>query len=171
MSLLTEILLLENIKFLRSRDKLYAIKELLDLISEELGWRDRLNILEALMLREEFESTALSFSYVALPHIHTNLVNGIKCAVGISKEGVDFRARNGELTNFIILTLISPDQKQLYLSFLNHITQLVSDKELMLDLSMAISPEEIWELFSMAENRYPLLPCYVGRTRNCPGWE
>lgn len=62
---------------------------------------------QAVLAREHKGSTGMEHG-VALPHARTEAVDRMVCAVGISRQGVDFGALDGQLSHIFVMVLMPP---------------------------------------------------------------
>lgn len=66
-----------------------------------------------ILARERKASTGLEHG-IALPHVRTDAVDRMVCALGISRAGVDFGALDGELSHIFLMVLMPPDTTSEY---------------------------------------------------------
>jgi len=137
---------------IKSRDKLGAMKEMLEMLEEAGQPRARIRLLQNLIHRESLESTALGEG-VALPHCRTNLVDFPIVLLGRSKEGVDFEAPDGRPVHLIIMALIPQTSTVPWLQLMREIAEMVRDKRFMDSIASAKSSEEVLELIAEMERR------------------
>ncbi len=98
----------ETVKIpLEGIDKEEAIAELLELLVRDGRVRERDGILEALYEREDKGTTGIGGG-VAIPHARHEDVGGVELAVGVSREGIDFDAADGELVYMVFLVIAEP---------------------------------------------------------------
>lgn len=62
---------------------------------------------QALLVRERKTSTGMEHG-VALPHARTEAVDRMVCALGISREGIDFGSLDGLPSHIFVMTLVPP---------------------------------------------------------------
>ena len=98
---------------LKSKDKVEAIEELLDILSKQKLIRNRKLILTRLIDRESLVSTALGDG-IAVPHARVNTGGEIAIAVGRSAAGIDFEAADKKLVRLIILIVWNPQLPGLF---------------------------------------------------------
>jgi mannitol/fructose-specific phosphotransferase system IIA component (Ntr-type) len=89
---------------LEAFDKEEAIAELLELLVRAGKVSDREGVLEALYEREGKGSTGIG-SGVAIPHARHEEISGVVLAVGVSRDGIEFDAADGELVYLVFLVL------------------------------------------------------------------
>lgn len=87
--------------------KTEALEKMLALCGRSGGLVSVNDARQALLARERVGSSGLE-SGIALPHCRTEAVDRLVCAVGISREGIDFGAADGLPAQIIIMILIPP---------------------------------------------------------------
>src|SRR5512135_2712360 len=85
---------------LKSKDKVEAIEELLDVLAKQKLIDNKKLILTRIIDRENLVSTAIGCG-VALPHARVE-------AVGRSEKGIEFDAHDGQKVHLIILVVWNP---------------------------------------------------------------
>lgn len=98
-------------------------------------------ILAAVLDREANGSTGLGGG-IAIPHARTTGVADVTCALGISREGVDFDAVDGRPCHLIFLIVAPPDESTRYLKALSAVALIGRDAALVDRLVSAATPEE-----------------------------
>ena len=113
--------------------------------------------LETILKRERRMSTGIGKG-VALPHGLSSTVADIAMVVGISGEGVDFKAVDGALCH-IFLLLVSPAQEpDKHLKILGHVSKLLGDSELRSALMSTHTAGEVLATFTKWEAAHEDLP-------------
>src|SRR4030066_73315 len=79
---------------LKSKDKVEAIEELLDVLAKQKLIENKKLLLTRIIDRENLVSTAIGYG-VALPHARVDTGGEIAVAVGRSEKGIDFAAPDG----------------------------------------------------------------------------
>ncbi|MCB0742916.1 MAG: PTS sugar transporter subunit IIA, partial [Ignavibacteriae bacterium] len=79
------------------------------------------------MVRENLVPTGIS-NYLAIPHAKINIKEPV-LAVAINREGINFEASDGILSNIIILLLTPKNNNELQLKLLSEIVNKFSNKE------------------------------------------
>jgi mannitol/fructose-specific phosphotransferase system IIA component (Ntr-type) len=92
---------------LKSKDKVEAIEELLDVLAKQKAIDNKKLILTRIIDRENLVTTAIG-SGVALPHARVDSGGEIAVAVGRSEKGIDFDAHDGQKVHLIILVVWNP---------------------------------------------------------------
>ena len=85
--------------------------------------------LESILKRERRMSTGVGKG-VALPHGPSNNVKDVVMVVGISPEGIDFKAVDGALCHIFVLLVYPADQPDKHLKALGRISKLLGDSDL-----------------------------------------
>ena len=145
---LTDILELNCVKVpLQATEKTAAIKELVDLLAQNVTFKDYDAVLRTVMEREAIRSTGVGQGF-AIPHGKTNTVDRIYMAVGKLNDPIDFNSIDGQKVTIIVL-LVSPlDQTGPHIQTLASISRLMTDQKLRNSLWASISAEELYQLIS-----------------------
>lgn len=103
----------------------------------------------ALLARERKMSTGMEHG-VALPHARTEAVSRLVCAVGISREGVDFDSIDGMPTRLFVMTLVPPSVSTEYTRLAGTVMRAL-DREGRAALFTAKSASEALEVLARGE--------------------
>jgi len=103
----------------------------------------------ALLARERKMSTGMEHG-VALPHARTEAVSRLVCAVGISREGVDFDSIDGMPTRLFVMTLVPPSVSTEYTRLAGAVMRAL-DREGRAALFTAKSAPEVLEILARGE--------------------
>ena len=92
---------------LHARTKEEALEEMVDVLVEahEIPLSLREPVLDAVHERESHHSTGMQHG-VAVPHGHTDRVEDIIAAIGVSKEGIPFESLDGMAARIIVLLVL-----------------------------------------------------------------
>jgi fructose-specific phosphotransferase system IIA component len=135
---------------LESRDKISAIKELVDL----LGFNNLLSnkdvVLNAVLTREKTRSTGIG-SGIAIPHGKCNAVKELVMSIGIAGEPIDFESIDGKPVKIIILLASPIDQTGPHIQALAKISRLMLDELFKEKLEKSTSPQDVYKLLSEKE--------------------
>jgi len=93
---------------LEAYDKEEAIAELVEVLVRSGRIGDREGVLQALYDREAKGSTGIGGG-VAIPHAKRDGVEGVLLAVGVSPDGIEFDAADGELVRLVFLVVAETD--------------------------------------------------------------
>lgn len=145
---LTDLIVEDVIKVpLAATHKNDAIEELLDVLVDAGKVLDRSRAFQALLERESQGSTGLERG-VAVPHAKTTAVASLAVAIGISPQGVDFQAADGDPSHVLFLMLAPPDQSGPHIQALAEIARLSRSSAFLRVLSNARSASEVVELIN-----------------------
>jgi Kef-type K+ transport system membrane component KefB/mannitol/fructose-specific phosphotransferase system IIA component (Ntr-type) len=122
------------------------IQELLGVIIEDNPNLDFTYAYNQLMEREKEMSTGLQDG-IAIPHAKIEGIDKIICAIGISKEGVDFNSLDGKPSHFFFL-ILSPVGGVNRLELLSQIAKTM-DEETKKQLLNATSAEEVFDILTI----------------------
>lgn len=113
-------------KIVREIANLFTID---NIVSEE----NLVDLANEIMEREKISSTGMQDG-IAIPHCKSNLVNEIKMALAISKEGKDFNSMDGLATKIFFMIVAPIDCKQEHLEILRKISKLSFEEDLLEEL-------------------------------------
>jgi mannitol/fructose-specific phosphotransferase system IIA component (Ntr-type) len=131
-------------------DKATAIRVLVDAIvasAEAAGAADGKAILAAVLDREAKGSTGLE-SGIAIPHARTAGIADVACAIGISRDGIDFDSADHKPCHLIFLIVAPPEASTPYLKALSSVALIGRDAGLVTRLKSAATPGEVLELLA-----------------------
>ncbi len=92
---------------LEALDKEEAIAELVELLVRAGTVHDREGLIDALYEREQKGTTGIGAG-VAIPHAKHPDISGVELTVGVSRDGIDFDAADGELVYLVFLVVAEP---------------------------------------------------------------
>ncbi|MBN1998842.1 PTS sugar transporter subunit IIA [candidate division KSB1 bacterium] len=144
---IAELISTEVVKVpLESKVKPDVIRELVQILMDAGKINDMEAVVEAVNTREELASTGLEAG-IAVPHAKTDAVNDLTVALGISPDGCDFDAMDGQPSHLFFLLLAPPDQSGPHLAALSDIAKIAGSRSFCKLLRNARSAEEVVELF------------------------
>ena len=149
--LLTELFKKENIKVnLEAEDKEEVFEELVNLLveAENLACRDQ--ILEAIIKREKKMSTGIQKG-IAIPHGKLKDVKRLYGVIGVSSQGIDYDALDGEPVNLLFMVVACEDEPGEHIKALQKIAGLLENKEFQTRLIHADSSNEVFSVLSEYE--------------------
>jgi len=127
----------------RKRD---AIRELAGLLQGNAAIVDFKSLLTDLMRREEDGWTCIGKG-VAIPHVHEDTIKTPCLAIGISRQGIEFGAPDGQPIQLIAL-LVTPKKHQTqHLELLAALSRLVQVDEVRQRLVQAADAAEVMQIF------------------------
>ena len=131
-------------------DKEEAFEELVDLLAQTGGVKDRTGALAALRAREALGTTGIG-NGVAIPHHKHESIEKLVAAVGISRGGVEFDAVDGKPARVIFLLLASADHPGPHVQTLAEIAHLVQSPRFVDKLLAAKTPRELLDIIRVEE--------------------
>ncbi len=150
---ISEILEKNGIKIgLTSTDKESVLKELVEVLGQIENIGEPKSIVKALLERENLGSTGIGQG-IAIPHGKTDKVNRLIAVLGVSEQGVNFDALDGELVYIFFLLVAPKDTAGPHLKALAQISRLLRDSYFCQLIRRAKTPEDIYKLIQNEENR------------------
>ena len=131
---------------LKSITKADVFEEMSDLISQSEFVPDRDMFLAALKAREAVMTTGLGDG-VGIPHARSDSIRKLVIAIGISRDGIDFGAKDDPLVHIVFMFGIPTQETKLYIQVLAKISRFarkMSNRERLLS---ARSADEIFAAF------------------------
>ena len=89
---------------------------------------------------------------IAYPHFTSIEIDDLDCVLGISKEGLDFNAPDGQLCHLILLTLSSEEDPCGHRKFITRFRIMFDNPEVRFDLLEAKHPSEITDIIQNWED-------------------
>ena len=143
---------------LRADTKIGAIKELVDQLYHEGAVADSLRFLQAVLTREDLQSTVIGEG-VALPHARSTAVTRLGIAVGLAPEQISYpSADDGHDVQTIVLVAVPADAADSYLSLLGALAAALDSDAVVKHLSNATTSNDIIKVFSSASILPPKSP-------------
>ena len=112
---------------LEATNKEGVIRELVELLANAEGIRNKEELIKVLLNREALGSTGIGQG-VGIPHGKTNSVKKLVAAFGICHAGVNFEALDGEPVYIFFLLVAPEDSAGPHLKGLARISRLLKDK-------------------------------------------
>ena len=132
---------------LKADNKIAAIKELIDRLYLTGVVKDSLSFLQAVLGRENVESTILG--EVAIPHARSLAVNQLGLALGVCRLPIDYPSGDDrQAVQIICLIAVPAHAPDSYLALLGALARTFRDAELKNSLLQAVSPEELCDLMA-----------------------
>jgi mannitol/fructose-specific phosphotransferase system IIA component (Ntr-type) len=131
-----------------------SIVELVDhlITSGQLPPEQREEMLEAFKTREEQVSTGIG-SGVAIPHAFSDHLEHVIAVFGRSRAGIDFESLDNAPVHFIVLFIVPRKNYHLHLQTLAAIAKMFTNSEVLRQLGVAESHEEIHAIFEPKTSR------------------
>ncbi|HKK28098.1 MAG TPA: PTS sugar transporter subunit IIA [Gemmatimonadota bacterium] len=131
---------------LESETKDDVLKELVSLLG--LDEKSEGILFKMLKRRENLGSTGIGRG-IAIPHCRSLVVNRLRVAFGRKREGIDFKAIDGDPVKHIFLIVAPPlEVSNQYLPVLGKIAQFSKEADIAEKLDEIESPEEFMELLA-----------------------
>ena len=89
---------------------------------------------------------------IAYPHFTSIEIDNLDCVLGISKEGLDFNAPDGQLCHLILLTLSSEEDPCGHRKFITRFRIMFDNPEVRFDLLEANHPSGITDIIQNWED-------------------
>ena len=136
-----------------SDDKKTVISELTGLLVVNNRIENQEAVRDALMQREELMTTGVG-NGVAIPHCKTPYAETFSVALGIHKEGVDFKSLDNLPTKIIFLLTGPENQPGGHIRLLSRISRLISDEKLREYLLTIPPSKDIFEVLLEKESNF-----------------
>lgn len=104
-------------------------------------------LLEAFRAREEQVSTGIG-SGVAIPHAFSDHLEQVIAVFGRSVQGIDFQSLDNAPVHFIVLFIVPRKEYHMHLRTLAAIAKIFTNKEVLRQLKVAGSIEEVQAIFA-----------------------
>ena len=138
---------------LKSKDKVQAIEELLDLLAKQKLIDNKKLTLTRLIDRENLVSTAIGYG-VALPHARVDAEGEIAVAVGRSAKGIDFDAHDGQKVHLIILVIWNPTLPGLFNHLFAGLAHFLIRPEFRCRIQAAKDKAELYDILAEIEFKF-----------------
>ena len=125
--------------------KAEVLRELLDTLADTGKLSEVERAYNALLERESQGSTGLEHG-IAVPHAKTDAVETLTVAIGISPNGIEFGAMDGQPSKLFFLLLAPPGQSGPHLEALSEIARLSRSEAFLRALISSRSPADVLEL-------------------------
>ena len=148
---ITDLLSKESIKLdLKSKTKPEVIDEMVDLVDASKNLNDKQEYKEAILAREELSTTAVGEG-IAIPHAKTKAVKKACLAAGITKEGIDYEAFDGSLSNLFFMIAAPDGANNTHLEVLSRLSTILMDADFKNSLINSKSVDEFLSLIDQKE--------------------
>jgi PTS system fructose-specific IIC component/PTS system nitrogen regulatory IIA component len=136
---------------LEAEDKDEAFEEMVDHFCQAAKSRAREEILESLRVREAKMSTGIQKG-IAIPHGTTNAVDTVRGVLGISQNGIDYDALDGEPV-YLMFMLIAPEKdSEKHLRVLQRLAQLLGNPQFSQDLQAQKDQQNAYKIICKHED-------------------
>ena len=136
----------DRILFLDHASKQDALTELAENLSTAPQVKNRQELTEKIIQREELMSTAIGRG-IAIPHVRLSSITDLVVSVGISRTDIiDFQALDDEPVRLLFMIAAAYNQHAYYLQTLSFFSARLKNKELRTSLMAAQSAKEAYDL-------------------------
>jgi len=142
---ISDLISLDCIKILDVNEKETALKEIIQMLSKTDTIKDAAELEKAIFERESIMSTSIGLG-VAIPHVRLKNVINMAMAIGISKEGIDYKALDDQKVNIIIMIAAPEGTHREYLRILAKIALLLKNDSIRESIINAQSPHDIYNI-------------------------
>lgn len=111
---------------------------------------DEAEAIEKILAREKVMSTGIGGG-VAIPHARCASLNRTVLSIALSKEGIDFKALDGNPVHIVFLILGPQDSAALHVKLLAQIAKLIKDRKFVEKLMICRSADEIMRVIRQGE--------------------
>lgn len=125
---------------LEAEDKEEVFEELVDHFCQATGNTARADILEAVRLRESKMSTGIKKG-IGIPHGKTDAVDRVHGILGISRQGIDYDALDGEPVFLVFMMLAPKSDSEKHLRMLKRVAELLDNPQFYTDIVACTSSE------------------------------
>ncbi|NRT87375.1 PTS sugar transporter subunit IIA [Clostridium beijerinckii] len=149
---LAKVIQKETIKLnMKATTKDEALKELTELLYDAGALSSKKEFLEDVYYRETLGSTGIG-NGIAIPHGKSKFVNKTSIAFGKTNSDIKWETLDGKPVNFVILFAVTEsDKNSVHVRLLSKVAAKLGDDEACEDLLKAKTPEEVYEIFTRAE--------------------
>ena len=137
--------------FLKSADKPSVIAELVDLLCDVYGLKNKADVLKAILEREEMMSTGVGYG-IAIPHAKTDVVSSPKMVAGISKDGVNFDSIDGAPARIFFLLISPKNGSGEHVRILSELSRILNNPEARDKVLIAQNEKEFLETIKFYED-------------------
>jgi nitrogen PTS system EIIA component len=135
---------------IKAKTKKEVIEEIVEMLMKKNVIIDKKVAIDSLLEREELGSTGVGQG-IAIPHSKTKGVKELIGAFGVSKQGVDFDALDGEPVNIFFLLLAPEGAAGLMLKALARVSNFLKNKYYRKKILEAASKENIVQIIEEEE--------------------
>jgi fructose-specific phosphotransferase system IIA component len=136
---------------LQNRQKVSALREVAELLARNKCVGDFEAFFNEILQRERVSNTALGHD-VAIPHARTDQCSDILIAVGRSREGIDFEAKDGKPVRLVFLIGTPKQMVTDYLRVVGTLARLLRQDDLRQQLLAAPDAAAFIKIIETAES-------------------
>ncbi len=135
---------------LKNRDKKRVLQEILEVAATSGKIRDKEKLFKSILQREQLQTTGVGLG-LAIAHAKSEEVEEIVLSLGISKDGVEYDALDGQPVYIIFLLVASPEKNTEYLSVLAKISRIFREADFREAVMHAESSAKVMNLLKERE--------------------
>ncbi|TYB30433.1 MAG: PTS sugar transporter subunit IIA [Candidatus Mcinerneyibacterium aminivorans] len=124
-----------------------AIDDLIDLISKSDKINNEEKLYNDIWERESIMSTGIGVG-IGIPHIHVDYVDDIEMAIGISKEGIDYKSLDDEPVNFVVMIVANKDSHEKYIKLLAKVALILKSPKKRKKILKSKNREEVYKILT-----------------------
>jgi mannitol/fructose-specific phosphotransferase system IIA component (Ntr-type) len=136
---------------LKATDKAGVLEELTDALTASYPGLDRAEVLAGVREREVQMSTGI-FPAVAIPHTAVQSASKVVCALGISREGIDFESFDKNPAHVFFLVVSGSAGREHQLQVLQKLSFILSDRTFVPRLMEKTTPAAVLDTLRHFEN-------------------
>jgi len=149
---LQEVFRPEFIKIdLEAEDKDEAFEEMVDFFCQAYGSNIRQELLTALKEREAKMSTGI-LKGIAIPHGSTYAVDTVCGVLGVSRDGIDYDALDGNPVYLLFMILAPNQDAETHLRILKRMAELLENPDFTIDLQAQDDAEGVYRVVCKYED-------------------
>lgn len=130
---------------LEGYDKEEVLAEMIEILVRQDQIEDRNEALDALLDREDKGSTGIGEG-LAIPHNRIDSIDEVAIALGVSPDGIEFDAIDGEPVHIVFMVIGSKEDVGLYMNILAEIAKLMQQPGIFGKLMTSGSSEEVYQI-------------------------
>jgi mannitol/fructose-specific phosphotransferase system IIA component (Ntr-type) len=136
---------------IKARTKRELLVEIVSVLEAGHGFQSQGEILDRVMRREAMMTTGIG-NGIAIPHGKARAADRMAAAVGLSPEGVDFEAEDGQPVHLVVL-IVSPESATTqHVKVLANISRLLKEESVRRGLRESRSAEDLLATLVQAES-------------------
>jgi fructose-specific phosphotransferase system IIA component len=135
---------------LRARTKREALAEMVGVLEAAHGFQSQGEILDRVARRESMMTTGIG-NGIAIPHGKARAVDHMAAAVGVSAEGVEYEADDGQPVHLVVLFVSPETVTSQHVRVLANISRLLKEEGVRRSLREAPNPEAFLATLTQAE--------------------
>jgi len=137
---------------LEAEDKDEAFEELVDYFCQAHETNIREELLTAIKQREAKMSTGIQKG-IAIPHGNTNAVDTVCGVLGISRNGVDYDALDGNPVYLLFMIVAPREDTETHLRILKRMAELLDNPEFTIDLQSQKDAQSAYRVICKYEDK------------------